>query len=109
MNDINHMRSAVYWSARRALSDQTPANLRAYSFSIDLEKKEILLRAHFASPPSEADLDDISLAETEIMADFCDPYDVSTDVAVVPFGHPLLFLPDGIAYLRAGEPSVIGQ
>lgn len=46
-------------SAKRALRGQTPSNLRAYSFAVDAGHRSILLRAHFATSPSEADIDDI--------------------------------------------------
>jgi hypothetical protein len=91
--------------AKRALEGQTPKNLRAYSFAIDKHRKIILLRAHFAEPPSEDDMEDISVVETEIDADFVDEFVGETDVEVSPVGTPLSFLPGGIAYLREGEPG----
>jgi hypothetical protein len=91
--------------AKRALGGQTPASLRAYSFTIDKGRKIIRLRAHFAEPPSEDDLEDISIVETEIDADFLDEFVGETDVEISPVGTPLSFLSGGIAYLRDGEPG----
>jgi hypothetical protein len=87
------------------LRGQTPPSLRAYSFAIDRKNRLILLRAHFAAPPSEDDLDDISVAETEIDADFLDRFEWKTDVEISPIGTPLSFLSGGIVYLRDGEPG----
>jgi hypothetical protein len=87
------------------LGGQTPASLRAYSFAIDKGRKIIRLRAHFAEPPSEDDLEDISIVETEIDADFLDEFVGETDVEVSPAGTPPSFLSGGIAYLREGEPG----
>jgi len=70
MINYEELLSDVCFSATRALRGQTPVGLRAYSFAIDLEIREILLRAHFDAPPSEDDLEDISVVETEIDADF---------------------------------------
>ena len=95
------------FSAKRALQGQTPETLRAYSFEIDPEGKLIRLRAYFAQPPSEEDLEAISVVETEIDADFLDHFEGETDTEVVAPGKGLSFLPGGIAYLRQGEPGKI--
>lgn len=73
MDDIS---KDVCFSTQRALRGQTPSTLRAYSFEIDRERKLIRLRAHFAEPPSEDDLEAISIVETEIEidADFLDHF-----------------------------------
>ncbi len=92
-------------SARRALDGQTPSTLRAYSFAIDHSTGLILLRAHFAEEPSETDLEDISVVDTEIYSDFPDHFETKTDTEVVSSGKNLSFLPGGIAYLREGEPG----
>ncbi len=95
------------FSAKRALREQTPETLRAYSFEIDPEKKLIRLRAHFAQPPSEDDLEAISVVETEIDADFLDDFEGETGVKIVAPGMPLSFLSGGVAYLRQGEAGAI--
>ncbi len=95
------------FSAKRALRGQTPETLRAYSFEIDPEKKLIRLRAHFAQPPSEEDLEAISIVETEIDADFLDDFEGETGIEVVAPGTPLSFLSGGVAYLRQGEAGTI--
>lgn len=97
----------VCFSARRALQGQTPDTLRAYSFEIDSEKKVLRLRAHFAEPPSEDDLEAISIIETEIDADFLDRFEGETDTEVVAPGKSLSLLPGGVAYLREGEPGEV--
>ena len=109
MRYLTDMSYSLCVSAKGALGGQTPASLRAYSFAINMAKREILLRAHFDSKPSEEDLDEISCAETEIMADFLYVVveTITTDVEVAPVGQPLSFLPDGVAYLRAGEPGTV--
>ena len=98
---------ALCFSAMRALQGQTPDSLRAYSFDIDLERRLIRLRAHFAEPPSEDDLEAISIIETEIDADFLDHFEGETDIEVVAPRKTLSLLPGGVAYLREGEPGKI--
>jgi len=66
-----------------------------------------LLRAHFGEGPSEDDLEDISVVETEIDADVLDHFEAETDTEAVAPGDSLSFLPGGIAYLREGEPGKI--
>ena len=103
--DIAH---SLCVSARGTVAGQTPESLRAYSFSIDVDKLEILLRAHFGLVPSEGDLKDISCAETEVIAEFPGLFSqISTDVEIMPVGQPLSCLPGGIAYRRAGEPGTV--
>ena len=96
---------SVCWFARRALQGQTPSTLRAYSFAVDGERRVILLRAHFAETPSEDDLSDISVVETEIDADFLDLLEGEIDVEIAPPGTACAFLSGGIVYLRDGEPG----
>ena len=105
LESLNH----ICWYVKRALQDQTPRNLRAFSYQVELDRKLIRLRAHFDSTPSEDELEEISCVETEIIADFdgATIENFDTDVEVVPVGQPLSFLPGGIAYLRAGESGTV--
>jgi len=105
VTEHEHLLHSVCVFAKRALGGQTPTNLRAYSFAIDYKEGRILLRAHFANPPSEDDLEDISIVETEIDGDFLDRFVGETDVEIARPGQPLSFLSGGIAYLRDGEPG----
>jgi hypothetical protein len=107
MTENERLVRLVCASARRALLGQTPATLRAYSFAIDHEQKQIRLRAHFAEEPSEDDLDAISIIETEIDADFLDHFEGDTDTEIAAPGIKLSFLSGGIAYLRSGEPGQV--
>ena len=106
MTENQRLLKLVCGSAKRALYSQTPANLRAYSFSINKNIKRILLRAHFDESPSEDDLEVMSIVETEIDADFLDHFEGETDIEVAAIGKGLSFLPGGIAYLRKGEPGL---
>ena len=107
MTENERLLKLVCGSAKRALYSQTPSTVRAYSFEIDRERKLIRLRAHFAEPPSEDDLEAISIVETEIDADFLDHFEGETDTEVVAPGKSLTLLPGGTAYLREGEPGTI--
>ena len=107
MTENERLLKLVCGSAKRALHSQTPSTLRAYSFSIDHDAKQILLRAHFGESPSEGDLEAISIVETEIDADFLDHFEGETDTEVVAPGKSLALLPGGVAYLRKGEPGKI--
>lgn len=95
------------WNAKRALQGETPASLRAYSFAMDREAKEIRLRAHFDSAPSEDEAESMSCVETEIAATFLDRFETETDIEVAPAGTPLALLADGVAYLRDGEAGTV--
>jgi hypothetical protein len=105
MTEDKRLLRLVCGSVKRALSGQTPASLRAYSFAIDNDNKRILLRAHFGENPSEDDLEVISIIETEIDADFLDHFEGETDTEVVAPGTTPSFLTGGVAYLRDGEPG----
>ena len=82
------------FSQARASWPDPPATLRAYSFAIDHEQKQIWLRAHFAEEPSEDDLDAISIIETEVDADFLDHFEGDTDTEIAAPGTNLAFLAD---------------
>jgi hypothetical protein len=91
----------VILSAERALRGQTPDNLRAYSVAIDPTAREIVLRAHFYAPPSEQDLEDMSVAETEVDADFWNQFtNTRTEVDIAPLGTAPQFLPGGVVFNR---------
>ena len=92
-------------SAQRALLGQTPAALRGYSFAFDEDAKRITLRAEVERELTEAEREDLAVAETEMYAEriFDDATDIETVVEVVPLGRPLHPLPGGVAYLREGE------
>ena len=107
MIEDEHLLGKICWSVQRALEGQTPSTLRAYSFAIDHGSRRLLLRAHFEEVPSEDALEDISVVETEIDADFPDDFEGETDIEIVPPGQSLSFLPGGIAYLRTGEPGTL--
>ncbi len=94
---------SLCFSAKRALRGQMPKTLRAYSFAINSEEGLILLRAHFERPPSEDDLEDISVIEAEIDADFIDDFEVRTEIEVVAPGKSPSLLSGGVAYLGQGE------
>ena len=106
MIENNRLSQLVCGSAKRALHGQAPKGLRAYSFAVDSVRKCILLRAHFAESPSGNDLEAISIIETEIDADFLDHFEGETSIKVVAPGTTPSFLPNGIAYLREGEPGM---
>jgi hypothetical protein len=82
------------------LEGQTPDNLRALSIAVDLSTATIFVRAHFFAVPSEQDVEDISVVETEIDADFYPTLTAETDVEIVPLGVAPRFLGGGVAYLR---------
>ena len=97
----------VCGSVKRALEGQTPGSLRAYSFAVDQESRVINLKAHFAQPPSEDDLEAISIVETEVDADFLDHLLGVTSIEVAGPGSALSLLPGGVAYLRDGEDGEV--
>lgn len=47
------------WYAARALANQTPDSLAALSYDVDEKVKRLFLKAHFATCPTEADVQDM--------------------------------------------------
>jgi hypothetical protein len=92
--------AAIVASAKRALRGQTPASLREYSFSYDPVSKKILLKAETERTPTEQELDDLQVAESEIHADFWDAAEVKTAIEIVPPGAALNPLPGGVIFRR---------
>ena len=95
-------------SARRALLGQTPAPLREYSFAFDESAKRIMLKAEVERELTEAEREDLAVAETEMYADriFDDATDIETMIEIVPLGQPLHPLQGGVVYLREGERAI---
>ena len=93
-------------SGRNLLVGQTPAPLRAYSFSFDEARRTLIFKAEVDQELTEDEREDLAVTETEI-----DCQDVfgeetlveTTVVTVVPVGQPLDPLPGGISFLRDGE------
>lgn len=107
MTEDDRLLKVVCFSAKRALNTQTPTTLRAYSFAVDKINRLIQLRAHFGEQPSQDDLENISIIETEIDADFLDHFEGQTIIEVVAPSLPLSFLAGGVTYLRQGEVGAI--
>lgn len=95
-------------SARRALLGQTPSPLRAYSFALNEDAKQVTFKAEVERELTEEERENLAVAETEVYADgiFGDATEIETVVEVVPLGRPLHPLPGGVAYLREGERAI---
>lgn len=98
--NLTKMRSDLVGFAQRALRDQTPEALLAYSVDIDIPRHLLRLRAHFAAPPSENDLDDLDSIEGEIFADYVDDTFIETEIEIVAPGREMQPLPGGLAYVK---------
>jgi hypothetical protein len=83
-----------------ALKGWTPDSLRAMSYSVELPVDRILLRAHFGSVPSDAELEMLSAAEAEILAAMPDKVRTCLTWEVVPVGAEPVPLPGGFAWRR---------
>ena len=64
-------------SAQRALLDSVPCSLRAVTVGWD--KNEILFRCIYDGEISEEHKEELEVAATEIIADFSEPYTISTE------------------------------
>ena len=102
--NLAKMRSDLIWSAQRALRDQTPESLLAYSVDVDIPRHLIQLRAHFAAPPSEDDLDDLNSIEGEIFGDYVDDAFIETEIEIVAPGREIQPLGGGLAYGKETSP-----
>jgi hypothetical protein len=100
MNAPRSWTDDVLGTARHVLVGQTPESLLAYSVAVDHDNRRILLRAHFAVPPSEDDLEDMSVVETEILAAMPDDIETRTEIEIVSPGAVPALLPGGVAYQR---------
>ncbi|WP_187784484.1 hypothetical protein [Teichococcus aerophilus] len=100
--NLSKMRADLILSARRALRDQTPECLVAYSVDVDIPRHLLKMRAHCSYPPSGKEMEDLSCVETEI---FCDYFDdtFSTEIEVLAPGAEPNFLPGGVAYRRSEQ------
>lgn len=88
------------WSARRALSGQTPRRLMLMLVAMDLRRRVGILYAVFDARPTQDDQDQTSAVEAEVTADFVDCADIATRPLLVS-GKGKLHLPQGmVAYRR---------
>lgn len=69
-------------SALRALLGAIPSSLRAVS--VDVDKHTIYYRCIFDDEPTEIERDLLSVAATEVIADFPEPYDIEEEYLVIP-------------------------
>ena len=87
----NDLDVRIRLSAQRALLDQVPVSLRAVS--IDIDGKRIYFRCIFDGEPTEYDKELLSVAATEIIADFCEPYTIEEHYLSIE-------APDEMEYLK---------
>ncbi len=92
--------SQIQGSAERALRDQTPACLLAYSFELAQDTALLRLKAHFEGLPSTEDLETMLVVETEVFSDFVDEFETRTEFELVMTGQEPLLLHDGVPYQR---------
>ena len=67
----------IQLSAQRALWGQVPPSLRAVS--VDIDEQRVYFRCIFDGEPTEYDWNLMSVAATEIIADFRAPYTIKED------------------------------
>lgn len=90
------------WSARRALSGQTPRCLMLMLVAMDLRRRTATLYPVFDARPTQDNQDQTSAVEAEVTADFVDCADVVTQ-PLLASGKGKLHLPQGmVAYRRPG-------
>lgn len=84
-------RPAVLLSAQRALWDVVTPNLR--SAAVEIGDSRATLRFVFENEPDDEDLENLSLAETYMIADFGDDVTIDSRAAWTPMGSPRELLP----------------
>ncbi|MBO1077539.1 hypothetical protein [Roseomonas haemaphysalidis] len=72
---------------------------------VDIPRQLLRLRAHFAVPPSEDNLEDMFCVETDIFSDYVDDTFIETEIEVLAPGAEPNFLPGGVAYRRSDPPA----
>ena len=71
-------------SAQRALLSHVPVSLRAVS--VDANSRKIYYRCIFDGEPTEDEWELLSVAATEMIADFPEPYTIEEEYLYIP--HP---------------------
>ena len=78
MAGTDNIRTELLLSVQRALLGAVPANLR--SVSCDWEETEIRLRFIFDGEIRDDDREDASVAATEVIADFIEPWTITQEI-----------------------------
>ncbi len=84
-------------SVQRALWGQVPPSLRAVS--VDIDEKRVYFRCIFDGEPTEYDWELMSVAATEIIADFRAPYTIEEEYLSIKVPNTMNHL-KYLAYLR---------
>jgi hypothetical protein len=84
------MQIDIRLSAQRALWGHVPHSLVA--FSVDVESQVIRARSIFDETVTESDKELLSVAGTEIIADFPAPFTIEEEFLVVPQGQDMQHL-----------------
>lgn len=87
-------------SARRALRGRRLPNLVAYSFDFDDARQRVCLKAHFSPIPSTDEIEEIQVAETEILADFGPEIRTETEIEIVQDHFRPKLLVGGVAFAK---------
>ncbi|MGI4745972.1 MAG: hypothetical protein ACRYGI_09370 [Janthinobacterium lividum] len=97
----------ILLSADRGLWGQIPSLLRAWSFSFDEATRIIIFKAEVDEEVivEDENWEDLHCASGEAGADLLlgEGTQVEMEIVLVPMGQLLDPLPDGVAFLRAGE------
>lgn len=102
MKEDNRFTSATYirMSAQGALLGQIPPSLRAVS--ADVDESRVYLRFIFDGAPTEDDWELLSVAATEIIADFPAPYTIEGEYLEIEQPNEMSHLKH-LVYLRHEE------
>ena len=87
----------VRLSAQNALCGQVPPNLRA--ISVDIDEQHVYFRRVFDGNPTKYDWELMSVAATEIIADFAAPYSIEEEYLPIEFPNEMSHL-KYLVYLR---------
>jgi hypothetical protein len=89
----------IRMSAQGALLGQIPASLRAVSVDVDKANSKVLLRCIFDGAPTEDDWELLSVAATEIIADFSAPFTIEEEYLETKYPNEMKHLKH-LVYLR---------
>lgn len=82
----------VRLGAQRALWGQVPPSLRAVSMEIDRNRSTIYVRCIFDGEPSEYDRELLSVAATEVIADYSEPFTIEDEYIDITCPNPMSHL-----------------
>ena len=99
-DDRAKVADAVRYVAAREFAHPMPTSLAACSVELDVEAKAVRLLAHFDTPPTDDEKDEVRYVDSQIQSVIPDNWYSDTEFEVVGTGSRPNILRDGLLYER---------